>query len=218
MANARRALSVLVLAVVAVACNSTAESVGSAVPVGPVEPGIPHACLGLGEPDCSRALAAATDLLPEAAPVVYVEVGPFGCRAGAGCEPSLAARPEGRVLFELAGADPIEIVVRAAADGSIGVEQGEAFMILLEPSSVARGIGGPVPFSLGHCGIWSGIDLDGSWWDPVGFVNFDHGDAINAADGTFVATDAQHATFTSGEGLVVSLARRSGPKHLPFCD
>jgi hypothetical protein len=58
-------------------------------------------------------------------------------------------------------------------------------------TSSAPGIGaGPIPLTLGHCGIFSGIDLGGSWWDPVGPVDIDHGDAINAATGVVTATAA----------------------------
>jgi hypothetical protein len=59
--------------------------------------------------------------------------------------------------------------------------------------------------------------VDGSYWDPVGLVNSDHGDSINEAEGTFVASDPTHATFTSDGGLVVNLVRRDGEKYLPLC-
>ena len=63
----------------------------------------------------------------------------------------------------------------------------------------------------------SGVDVDGSWWDPVGFVDIDHGDAINAASGTFTPVDANHARFTTDDGFSVYLVRRFGNKHLPMC-
>jgi hypothetical protein len=63
----------------------------------------------------------------------------------------------------------------------------------------------------------SGIDIDGSWWDPVGFVDVDHPDAINAANGTFTPHDPNHATFVSDGGFEVSLVRRVGEKQLPGC-
>ncbi len=88
----------------------------------------------------------------------------------------------------------------------------------LGPSSPPPAGLGPRPFSLGHCGLWSGIDVGGSWWDPVGGVDGDHPDAINAADGTMAIIDPEHAIFTSKGGLTVQLLRRDGEKYLPMCD
>ena len=45
-----------------------------------------------------------------------------------------------------------------------------AFGVLLGPTSQGPVTAGARPFSLGHCGLWSGIDVGGSWWDPVGQV------------------------------------------------
>ena len=56
-----------------------------------------------------------------------------------------------------------------------------------------------------------------AWWDPVGFVETDHSDAINSANSTFAASDPNHATFTSDGGLTVNLVRRVGEKYLPGC-
>jgi len=189
-------------------------------PAGPIvlDPATPWACYGLSERDCARALeAAAAGLGAGDVPVVYAQVGPFGCRAGEGCESSLVARPSGSVTFELAGGDPIEMLVELMADGTFNVERGQAVTVRLDPSSAPVEPSGIIPFSLGHCGLGSGIDVDGSWWDPIGFVDSDHGDAINAADGTLAPTGINRATFTSANGLVVMLARRVGPKHLPLC-
>ncbi|HEX6867385.1 MAG TPA: hypothetical protein VF119_01205 [Candidatus Limnocylindrales bacterium] len=70
---------------------------------------------------------------------------------------------------------------------------------------------------MGHCGLYSGIDVDGTWWDPVGPIDGDHPDTINAASGTIVFLDATHARFTSTDGLIVQLLRRLGAKQLPMC-
>ncbi len=184
----------------------------------PFDPATPVSCHGLAEIDCATVLGAVLPTLPSGtAPVVYAEVGPFWCPAQPGCEPSVIARPAGRVFLELAGADPIELSVERGPDGTFGVQRGEAFTVLVDPSSPASGIAGPVELDLGHCGLLSGIDLDGSWWDPVGFVDSDHGDAINAAHGTVAFQGPNEATFTSDNGLVVALERRAGAKHLPLC-
>jgi len=89
--------------------------------------------------------------------------------------------------------------------------------IAVEPTSDEGIPAGPQQIELGHCGIYSGIDFGGSWWDPVGPVDGDHPDAINAADGTLTIQDPDHATFTSKGGLTVELVRHEGEKYLPLC-
>ena len=182
-----------------------------------LDPAVIHACYGLGEIDCARAMEAAAALLPAGVPVGYVQVGPFGCVNGVECDTTLLARPSGQVLFEPTTGDPLAVQVTLGAGGELRAEPAEAFMVRVAPESTPQALAGPLPFSLGHCGVGSGIDVDGSWWDPVGFVDADHGDAINAAEGTFVASDQSHATFTSAGGFTVDLLRRVGDKHLPGC-
>ena len=89
--------------------------------------------------------------------------------------------------------------------------------VSVEPSSASPVPPGPMPYTLGHCGILSGIDVDGSWWDPVGPVSFDTGEAINPTAGTFSMTDPDHATFVTPGGFSVRLVRHVGAKLLPMC-
>lgn len=180
--------------------------------------GVPIACYGLGQADCQRAAEEAAARLAATDPrPIYVQVGLFGCPDGGRCPTTLAARPEGDITIEFAGAPAIGFHVKAAAGGALDVAPQEVFGIVLEPTTPRAVLAGAQPFSLGHCGLWSGIDLGGSWWDPVGPIDADHGDSINAADGTIAFTDPDHATFTSKGGLTVQLQRREGGKHLPFC-
>ncbi len=222
-------VSLIVAAVLLVACANATET-PSAVP-GPSEPpqptatdsgavtldGVPTACLGLGEGDCRRVTAHVATLLNADDPRIgYVQVGPFGCLAAAGCPTTLVARPEGDITLETAaGALSFHIKV---TNGNLDAQRQEASGIELPPTSRPPLPGGPQPFSLGHCGIWSGIDHGGSWWDPVGLVDYDHGDAINAAEGTISPVGQDRAIFTSKAGFTVQLVRRNGPKFLPFCD
>ena len=133
-----------------------------------------------------------------------------------GCPTTLAARPEGDVSVEFAEGAGINVHLTALPDGTIEATRGEPMGIAVAPASPAADPA-PVPFTLGHCGLFSGIDVDGSYWDPIGLVDYDHGDVINAASGVFAATDPDHATFTSKGGLVVTLQRHPGAKLLPFC-
>jgi hypothetical protein len=211
-----RVLAVVLLAVVAVACSqgSSASPDASATE----GRGIPIACLGLEQPDCMRVYDAAAAALPPDVEVVYAEVGPFGCPNEPGCPNSLVGRPSGQVVFERATGEPVAISVTVAGDGAITTAPTESFTVAVVPASLPGNLRPePTPYTLGHCGLGSGIDIDGSWWDPIGFVDIDHGDAINAADGTFTPHDPNHATFVSDGGFEVSLVRRVGEKHLPMC-
>ena len=87
----------------------------------------------------------------------------------------------------------------------------------LAPTTTPPLPAGPRAFALGHCGLWSGVDVGGSWWDPIGFVDFDHGDSINAAGGTILLIGPDRMRFTSKGGLAVQFARHAGPKYLPLC-
>ena len=179
--------------------------------------GVPTACIGLGEADCRRVVAQVTTLLTSDDPRIgYVQVGPFGCAVAPSCPTTLVARPEGDITLESAGgALAFHIKV---ADGNLDAQRQEASGIELPPTSRPPVPGGPQPFTLGHCGLWSGIDHGGSWWDPVGLIDYDHSDAINAAEGTIAPVGPDRAVFTSKNGFVVQLVRRNGAKFLPFCD
>lgn len=192
-------------------------SPASAAPSGIDLSSIPTACFGLGADDCRRVVAQLSMTVPAGSAVTYIQVGPFGCAAGQGCALSLAERPQGDVTLE-AGAGALSYHVTVTAGGAqITIERQDAFGVLLGPSSQPPVTAGARPFSLGHCGLWSGLDADGSWWDPVGPVDGDHPDAINAADGTLTVFDPDHATFTSRGGLTVQLQRHDGAKFLPLC-
>ena len=186
---------------------------------GAVGGGVPTACMSLGARDCERAAAMAIALVGAAdPPVIYLQVGPFGCGNGQpDCAATLEARPEGDVVIELDGAPAISVHIKLEA-GVPSAEKAETFGIVLEPTPGTALPVGPRPFALGHCGLYSGIDAGGSWWDPVGAIDADHSDAINAASGVMTLNDPDHAIFVSQGGFTVQLLRRDGPKHLPFCD
>ncbi|MBA2374280.1 MAG: hypothetical protein H0V74_08795 [Chloroflexi bacterium] len=184
---------------------------------GPIDPSTPTACFGLEAGDCVRARGLAAAVLTAADPrVVYVQVGPFGCAIGGGCPNTLFARPAGDVILEFAVGQPVAVHLELGA--GLAPTRNTAFGVLVAPSSARVVGGGPFEFSLGHCGLSSGIDLDGAWWDPVGPVAAEHSDSINAAKGTISVADLGRATFRSDGGLIVQLVRRDGPKFLPMCD
>lgn len=151
--------------------------------------------------------------LPTAGPpATYVHVSPIECDTG-------QCRALSSVSIEFAGAQPRVVSVSLVEGKAADVTPVDLFdsTVAVQPSSL-RLAASVVPFSLGHCGIWSGIDVDGSFWDPVGFVNSAHPDVINSAPGTFALTSATTATLRTNGGLTVQLARHPGPKYLQGCD
>ena len=221
-------LSAIVASVLLFACASNSTSPPTAAgPTGTSQStptasaatsleGVPTSCVGLGEADCRRVVAQVTTLLTaDDAEIGYVQVGPFGCPTGLGCPTTLVARPEGDITLESAGG-ALGFHVKVT-NGNLDAQRQETLGVQLLPTTRPPVPGGPQPFTLGHCGLWSGIDHGGSWWDPVGLVDYDHGDAINAAEGTIAPVGQDRAVFTSGNGFVVQLVRRTGPKFLPLC-
>jgi hypothetical protein len=176
-------------------------------------------CWGLGQEDCRRVVEELQFELTAADPLVtYIQVGPFGCDGAERCPTTLAARPQGDVTLQ-AGAGALSYHVTAAGDGArLAFQRQDAFGVLVRPTSQPPAVAGPRPFTLGHCGLSSGIDVGGIWWVPIGQVDAEHPDTINSAKGTFTIIDPGRATFRSEGGLTVQLARHPREQFLPLCD
>jgi hypothetical protein len=189
----------------------------SASPAGTGLRTVPTACISIGADDCRRVVAEIGEQLPSGTAAVYVQVGPFFCEDPAGCAPSLADRAEGDVTIE-AGAGALSWHVKAdPGGGPLTFARQDAMGVRVGTESLPPVTAGVRPFTLGHCGLWSGIDVGGSWWDPVGPVDGDHSDSVNEVEGTLAILDPDHATFTSKNGFTVQLVRREGEKFLPYC-
>jgi hypothetical protein len=102
---------------------------------------------------------------------------------------------------------------------------GEGGGIVLEPVSRAIDHATIYHFSLGHCGLLSPIDVDGSFWDPLDGVtaggaplDLENGsEMINGTPGTLVVI-GDEARFRTEGGSVLRLARHDGRKEFPGCD
>jgi hypothetical protein len=107
------------------------------------------------------------------------------------------------------------------AEGRPGPEGGT----ILQPSSVSIESGVAYEYSLGHCGLLSPVDVDGSFWDPVVGVSAGGGpldlesdtEMINATAG-LIAVIGDEARFRTESGSVVRFARHLGEKEFPGCD
>jgi hypothetical protein len=80
-------------------------------------------------------------------------------------------------------------------------------------------------FMLGHCGLISPIDIDGSLWDPVAghdgaggpLTDDQAGDLINATRTVVVLTDQNTLEMQTEHGAVVTLTRQDGPRRYHLC-
>jgi hypothetical protein len=83
----------------------------------------------------------------------------------------------------------------------------------ISPRGAAIGI--DYAYDMPHCGIASPIDVDGSFWEAVGFsptsVEFD------GQTGTFRLTSPTEAVFTAGNGSVLRLVRHAGANEFLLC-
>jgi hypothetical protein len=132
-------------------------------------------------------------------------------------EPSMSAAPSG------SPADPTIHPIPA----SVLPIPSDLTTVSIEPESApSLTVGVPVPYMLGHCGLYSPIDVDGSLWWPVGGAASDGGpiesdeaigELINQTDGELLLTSEDEATFTTAGGSTIHLERAEGAVDYPLC-
>ena len=119
-------------------------------------------------------------------------------------------------------ANPRELPVSVGSrEGEPGPNGGTVF----EPLSDAIEHAVPYRFSLGHCGLHSPIDVDGSFWNAVEGITAagarldlaSDGEMINATSGILVVI-GDEARFRTGSGSVVRFERHPGDREFPGCD
>ena len=90
-------------------------------------------------------------------------------------------------------------------------------------ADIAEGV--PYRFSLGHCGLHSPVDVDGSFWDELDGVTpagqpldlESDSEMINQTAGVIVVIEDE-ARFRTESGSVIRFERHDGDKGLPGCD
>lgn len=194
-----------------VACAPAEPSEAPPTPVS--GPGL--ACMALPIRECQPFAAALIDLLgPEGAAITHLEVGPVECRA----EPCPRSMQIGAPVMVVAqfvdGRQPAWL--RLDPGSMAIIERGDVDAGPI-PASSARAGPGPQPLDLGHCGLASGIDFDGSWWDPIGEVDALDSAAINSASGTIALSGPDRAVFETPRGFRVEFVRHAGAKWLAGC-
>lgn len=91
--------------------------------------------------------------------------------------------------------------------------------VLVEAAPRSPRLTGPTTeLTLGHCGVSSGIDVDGSFWDPVGVIDGGEPSLVNTADARFTLTTPDAALLVTQAGTVLQIVRHQGPKFLALCD
>jgi len=232
----------MMLALVAVACSPTQPSAtahGSGAPgqpSGPLVSAVPSAaaaesddvnpgpagagfllgCISIEAAECDSVADLVVERLPEERGVpVSIVINLYGC--GSPCAKTLDAR-EGAVTVEYAdGGEPIDVTVHGPTEAPVFGELDTGWSGLIEPASAA--VDGPGPFAheLGHCGLLWQVDFDGSFWLPIGQVDGDAADLVNAGSGQMVLLEPNLAQFEADSGFTVQLARFPGPKHVFLC-
>jgi len=136
-----------------------------------------------------------------------------------------SALPSGALAASLVPAAPSAYL---PLPDEVAVIPADIPMVSVPPESVAGElvVGAPLEHTLGHCGLWSPIDLDGSLWQPIGgtdgaggAIDSDEeiGELINATPGTFVLLAPDSAQFTSLTGVVIWFTRAPGELEYPLC-
>ncbi|HET9435523.1 MAG TPA: hypothetical protein VFO50_01595 [Candidatus Limnocylindrales bacterium] len=88
------------------------------------------------------------------------------------------------------------------------VQRGPRSQLLTEPST---------PIAL-DCWFGDGIDVDGSFWDPVGIVSYAALDAADRGALTFRLTSAATAELWDADTRLLRLVRHAGTTHLTPCN
>ena len=80
-------------------------------------------------------------------------------------------------------------------------------------------------YVLEHCGLVSPVDIDGSFWDPVGghngrggpLTDDQIGDLVNATPTVVILIDEETMEMQTRHGAVITLIRHEGPRRYLFC-
>lgn len=206
---ARASLLILAAAIVA-ACGATTPSAEPSTP----SSRMPVACSGLLVAQCEQALAAVAVNLPGVTPS-YVAISRKFCDGP--CPGSDRGVWLGGLWVEF-GDGRKSLNVHIEVDGAtVSWESIESAIVEVSPRSPS--LSAPTTeFTLGHCGLGSGIDVDGSFWDPVGMIDPRSLDLINSANARFTLNSPDTAILVTEGGAVLQLVRHSGSKYFFLCD
>jgi hypothetical protein len=212
-----RGASAIALSLAIAACGSTPSPSPEGSTAEPAAD-FPLACWTVSDEECRAIFEAALARQPVGRPPpVAARVMAYGCESGP-CAPGVLARGQGQVLIEYAGGAGL-----VSWELTLGGGGGLAFSPPTETAGIAfppqsRRAAAPVTdLSLDHCGLYSPIDFDGSFWDPIGPVDGDAPEAIGGASGPIRLVGPQEAEFRAPSGFTVRLRRHPGAKAFEGC-
>lgn len=170
-------------------------------------------CLGIRPDECQLVVDVLLPQLPKDRGVPFaVEVWLPTCDNADPCPQSLAFR-DGSLTVEYAnGAEPISYFVDGPpATLELSVAR-QSWLGPFQATSPRVNGAGPFPFDLGHCGLLWQVDSDGSFWLPIGPVDGDASELINADSGRIALLGPNLAEYRNARGFVTQLARMPGAK------
>jgi hypothetical protein len=197
---------------VVVALTASCNSAQSVDWLAPAVPTTAIACLDLEPSRCELIERALPGQIPGRTPQ-NVEISESLCDGP--CFPPGVSAWRGHVKVEfLDGAEPLFFLVEVTS--AVNWEKVPTVSVRSIPHS------SPMPSSsmdleFGPCGYDTGIDADGSYWDPVGTLSWESL-RLTWARARLTRTSRQTATLTLENGTIISLARHVGPKYLSPCD
>lgn len=202
-------IATLIVAAIFAGCSSdpTDPTPSTAVP--------PTACIGLQPAPCKIALLAlAANPIGDGTPS-YVAVTERFCDGP--CPGSERGVWLGHLMVEFSDGRKAATVLIEVDGAAVDWQPIETVLFRITP--VSQRLAAPsIPFVLGHCGLASGIDVDGTFWNPVGQFDLD-AELINSANATFMLTSPNTATVRTVGGTVVQLVRHlASAKYLVGCD
>jgi hypothetical protein len=119
-------------------------------------------------------------------------------------------------------------IVRPLPAGLSGIPRPGTPAAIIQPRTQRGGIepGVAQPFELGHCGLVSPIDFDGSLWNPIagedgagGPLTDEHeGELINATRVALTLIEPDVIRLETPRGAVLTLVRHSGARLYSLCD
>jgi len=105
-----------------------------------------------------------------------------------------------------------------------GIPENEQFTSEVAPRTPSGELvaGEARDYTLGHCGLSSPVDIDGSLWDPIGsaapLTDVHEGELINSTATQVVLVDENTMAMTTPAGAVITLTRHDGPRRYYLCD
>jgi hypothetical protein len=199
--------------VILAACGTVPESPGpSAVGPGPIV-----ACMSLPAAECEPLARDVLNVVSQEAPqIVRIEVGPVE-KAAQPQQRSLVGAESVVIVLEFAQTSPARLEIDPRTRPPVVLRTQPSQIEPSAPMSAPNRDAGMQPLLLGTCGLASGIDFDGSWWDAIGEIDAYAPESSGPARGAITLMTESTAMFETESGFRINLVRHNGPKWVRGC-